>query len=631
MINITLHYGGNVSDHRPVELDIELSVTESVINKKENVPFVNWKKLDLNAKELFRARMTQKLDEIVIPFHLLVHGDKTCSDLNHRVVIESYYKAITDAVIYSDSFLPRSSPNLCKPFWSDHLNELKQKSINCVNVWKRNGSPKNGELFTCKKTCVFNYKKAIKDAKKRQASKRGDELHEHLSSRDYDSFWATWRKCYKQTDSLMPRIDGETSEEGIAGAFRSHFCGVYSGNDSPSHLALKNEFERKFNSYVLEHGNESISPHYISWSEMLNVVSRVKIGKSSSGIIRPEHIFYGSEKLILHLHLLFNSMIQHGFVVTDFLKGTITPIVKDSQGDLTSSSNFRGITIGSLFAKMFELAIDYKISHLLDSDPLQFGFKKKTSTSHALYVLRTTVDYFNNRSSTVFTAFLDISKAFDRISHHGLFIKLMERKVPLCLLLILIHWHLNMTCRVKWGMVYSEEFPIPLGMKQGGILSPKFFSLYIDDLIKMLRKKGIGCHVLEMFVACILFADDMALMAPSRSALQKMITICTDYCDKFCLNFNAKKSKVMIFGKQVNSSAPVAIKGENIDVVSELKYLGTTLVSGDTFNFTARYDVVNFFRSTNAITTALTEAHEHTMLHLIYSNCVPILTYASSV
>ena len=183
--------------------------------------------------------MTQKLDEITIPFHLLVHGDKTCSDLDHRVAIESYYKSITDAVIYADSFLPRSSPNLCKPFWSDYLSELKQKSINCVRVWKQNGSPRSGELFDCKKDCTFRYKKAIKDAKKRQASKRGDELHEHLSSCDYYLFWATWRRCYKQTDSLVPRIDGEMSEKGIAGAFCDHFCKVYSGSDSPSHLALK--------------------------------------------------------------------------------------------------------------------------------------------------------------------------------------------------------------------------------------------------------------------------------------------------------------------------------------------------------------------------------------------------------
>ena len=46
------------------------------------------------------------------------------------------------------------------------------------------------------------------------------------------------------------------------------------------------------------------------------------------------------------------------------------------------------------------------------------------------------VDYFTNRNSTVFSAFLDIIVAFDRISHHGLFIKLMERKIPLCLLLL---------------------------------------------------------------------------------------------------------------------------------------------------------------------------------------------------
>ena len=188
-----------------------------------------------------------------------------------------------------------------------------------------------------------------------------------------------------------------------------------------------------------------------------------------------------------------------------------------------------------------------------------------------------------------------------------------------------------MTCRVKWGTALSEEFEIPLGMKQGGILSPKFFSLYIDDLVKILKKKGIGCHVLEMFVACILFADDMALMAPSRSALQKMIDICTKFCDKFCLDFNAKKSKVMTFGKMISSPIPLTIKEEKIEFVSELKYLGATLTSGDRLGFTARYDVVNFFRATNAITSALTAAHEHTMLQLIYSNCLPILTYASSV
>ena len=102
----------------------------------------------------------------------------------------------------------------------------------------------------------------------------------------------------------------------------------------------------------------------------------------------------------------------------------------------------------------------------------------------------------------------------------------MERRVPLCLLLLVIVWHLNMTCKVKWGDAESDQFEVPLGTKQGGIISPKLFSLYIDDIAAILRRHGVGCHFLKLFVGCILFADDMALLAPSRSALQKMIDIC---------------------------------------------------------------------------------------------------------
>ena len=72
---------------------------------------------------------------------------------------------------------------------------------------------------------------------------------------------------------------------------------------------------------------------------MLDILARIKTGKSSSGLIRPEHVLHGSMKLPLHLHLLYNSMIQHGFVLSDFVLGTITPIVKDSNGDKSDCAN----------------------------------------------------------------------------------------------------------------------------------------------------------------------------------------------------------------------------------------------------------------------------------------------------
>ena len=124
----------------------------------------------------------------------------------------------------------------------------------------------------------------------------------------------------------------------------------------------------------------------------------------------------------------------------------------------------------------------------------------------------------------------------------------------------------------------------------------------------------------------------MASPHRSRSALQNMIDLCSKYCDKFCLEFNTKKSKVMIFGRSFNAQCvPLNLHGCLIEFTNEWKYLGTTLVSGKQFSFTARPDLSSFFRATNTVLNVLSGAHEQVLLTLLYANCVPILTYACSI
>ena len=143
----------------------------------------------------------------------------------------------------------------------------------------------------------------------------------------------------------------------------------------------------------------------------------VVLGRGLSLRLRKMPILSIGPTLLCHFHPLFNGLIQHGYVPTDFLKGTITPIVKNAQGDISDPSNYRGITLSCLPAKLFEFAIQMKTSHLLGTDHLQFGFKGKTSTNHALYALKSTISHFNENGSNVYVAFLDCTKAFDRISH----------------------------------------------------------------------------------------------------------------------------------------------------------------------------------------------------------------------
>ena len=186
----------------------------------------------------------------------------------------------------------------------------------------------------------------------------------------------------------------------------------------------------------------------------------------------------------------------------------------------------------------------------------------------------------------------------------------------------------------KWGKSRSDSFRVLCGTKQGGILSPDFFAIYINDLIKILRASKIGCHILNLFIACIVFADDMALLAPTRGALQELMNICISYCEKFCLNFNVKKSKVVVFGRNskcVDSLAKLKLGDADIDYVQNFRYLGFNILSDVRFRFSSTECLRGFFGSVNSIFSLLSRPKENVLIQLLYSNCVPKLTYGAAV
>ena len=217
--------------------------------------------------------------------------------------------------------------------------------------------------------------------------------------------------------------------EDIANCFASSFRDVYETRDNSRSSVLKSQFDSLYSRYKIDHVNDSLNPVYLSWDELVTVMSRLKSGKASASFLKAEHILYGPPQLAYHVHLLFNSMIQHSYVPCEFLNGVITPLVKDPEGDHSDPSNYRGLTLGVTFSFLFEHALLLKTGHLLVTDELQFGYKRKHSTAHAIYTLRTSIDYFTDRGSNVFAAFLDCSKGFDKIDHNGIFIKLIERGI----------------------------------------------------------------------------------------------------------------------------------------------------------------------------------------------------------
>ena len=146
-----------------------------------------------------------------------------------------------------------------------------------------------------------------------------------------------------------------------------------------------------------------------------------------------EHLVHSHPILSCILYKLFNLMIQRGYVMSAFGESYTVPIPKltDCRTKSLSVDDFRGIVISAVIYKVFEYCILDRFQSFLSTVDNQFGFKKGLSCSHAIFNVRSLVERFNSGESTVNLCTIDLSKAFDKVNHYALFIKLMQRNIPI--------------------------------------------------------------------------------------------------------------------------------------------------------------------------------------------------------
>ena len=213
-----------------------------------------------------------------------------------------------------------------------------------------------------------------------------DEFEDNLLRKNYVSFWKNWRQITGNARTYSTMIDGHVNHVEIAECFSENYSSVYKGTDSNS--KLKDQFDRSFPSYQEKHGNVNLNTFLFTWYDMLDAVNSLKVGKATSTFLKAEHIFCGSPELTVYLHLLFNGLLSHSYMPQEFLCGTITPIIKDANGDMSASGNYRPITLGPILLMIFEHLLINKFGHYLECSNLQFGYKWSHSTSQAVFVLK---------------------------------------------------------------------------------------------------------------------------------------------------------------------------------------------------------------------------------------------------
>jgi len=189
-----------------------------------------------------------------------------------------------------------------------------------------------------------------------------------------------------------------------------------------------------------------------------------------------------------------------------------------------------------------------------------------------------------NKGKKLYVFFVDFKAAFDSIVRCALFYKLNNLGLSKKFMQTMWVLYQNSKAAVWDGTNISDWFCTNSGVKQGCVLSPLLFALFLDDLVDCLPG-GITIDGIQIKV--LMYADDIVLMAESQRMLQLMINRLSEYCKKWDLVINTLKSKILIFKKharRLQKAEKWYLDGEQLEVVKEYKYLGVWLTYNASFN-----------------------------------------------
>ena len=173
---------------------------------------------------------------------------------------------------------------------------------------------------------------------------------------------------------------------------------------------------------------------------------------------------------------------------------------------------------------------------------------------------------------------------------------------------------------VRWKGIKSESFSMKNGLKQGAILSPYLFSVFLDPLLKEINGSRLGCYIGNIPCNVLAFSDDVVLLSPSVTALKKMVGNCEKYSNNYFVKFNSEKSQILNFNKS-EANFNIQINNQKIESFNEVKHLGFCLSNSKSF-YNVKSTMNDFKARTNSIVTNFKYLDTNSRIALFNSQCM---------
>jgi len=621
----------NFSDHLPVTVtcivDSELFMRKDckILNDDDSVLRLRWDRADLMS---YYSLTHEQLQPIYADLLAAECDAAKCNDAN---LLDALYIRTVDALNACAAVtVPSHKQNFFKFWWCQELDCLKERSIESNKLWKAAGRPRSGPIFDRRCKEKREYRAGIRKYQSDSTDAYTNELHDALSQKHGNEFWKCWNSKF-ESKSKIRQVNGLVSPQQIVEAFATNFAKSCSNLSEGGSANLKQMYASKRPEYI---GAPYSEDYYFDAELLEGIIADMKQGKAAGlDNLTAEHLQHCHPLLPCVLAKLFNLIMRTGHVPDGFGVSYTIPLLKGNARTCSKNlctDDFRGISISPVLSKIFEHCILKKFGKFLTTSDNQFGFKKSVGCSQCIYTVRAVVDHYVNNGSTVNLCALDVSKAFDRTNHYGIYLRLMEVSIPRELLTVLENWFNKCFTCVRWGSVYSKWFKLRCGVRQGGVLSPYLFALYVDVIIDKVREQRTGCYIGSFCLSILLYADDMLLLAPSLEALQQLIFICEKELLALDLSINVKKSVCTRIGSRCNSVCGdiVTSDGQPLLWVDSIRYLGVYILRFRNFKCCFDNAKKSLYRSFNAVFGKVgRSASEEVVISLLKSKCLPCMLY----
>lgn len=500
-------------------------------------------------------------------------------------------------------------------WFDEHCENLKYIARRLKSHFRSTGDPDDYDEFRLARNEFNNVKSAKRSSY--QASQRS-LLVDSLTCSDQKKFW----------NLLKSRFVRDTNNLVSPTAWFQYFENLYASFGTPS----VNEIENG------ELVTEPVLDDKFDIDELTKGLRKLKCGKSAGIDGIPNEFWKFAEPLFPLLLDFMNQLYVNGFYPVDWQTGIIVPIFK--KGDPSLPDNYRGIALLCCIAKLlaFLLSVRLKIWASLHDfwSPFQSGFREKHSTIDNIFVIYSAYVCNVQRSSKpLYCAYIDFRKCFDSLDRSLIWKKLQSYGLSTQMLTMLKAMFSEVQACVKSGSnKITEHFDCPFGVRQGCVLSPLIFIMYVNDLARYLKENGatfVPVGVLQLLL--LLFADDLALFDRTARGLQVKLKILARYCCEFGLQVNLEKSNIMVMRPR-NSRREIVdhwyFNGEEMKLCDEYTYLGVQLASSMSWDKAKGRNIDKARKALFAIYGNLKKfgrVSPRVLLKIFDSKVVPILLY----